>query len=422
MRAQNLDSSAHLFASTKRLRNSSTFRIAAVLVDEVDPVVLQEALDRTTPRYPMLMLRMRRGLFWNYLDDAEGPLMVGKETDYPTKLIIPEENNGYLIKVLYHGHRISIEVFHALTDGTGALEFLKTLLYHYICIRYGSITSEDRILLPDTLSEEESEDALRRYFLDPEKEKEKDDGKERYHIQGTPFSPPGNSVTSLILSVSELKALSKAEGVTITGYLAAVMLKSIMDAEKSKKRRSRMITVQIPVNLRKIFPSRTLRNFFGVMNITSPFEDNPDMEKLFTQVKEQMKEGLDRNRLERAERHTVGYSTNFISRITPLKFKSFFVSLGFRMWGEKKKTLTISNIGPVILPEGMRNRIILFEELLYPTLKSPINTGVVSFGDRLVFSFSRNIEEKDLIRAFTRNLSQKCSVTVYGNKYGETNA
>ena len=429
MHAQELDSSAHLFVNTKRLRNSSTFRLSAVLDDEVMPEILEEALALTTPRYPMLTLRIRKGLWWNYLDDAEGPLQVREEKDYPTRLMIPEENNGYLLKVLYYHNRISIEVFHALTDGNGALEFLKTLLYHYITLRYGEFSPEDMILLPDTLSEEEGEDALRKYFKDREpgrKEKgpkpDKEENRERYHVSGTALNPIGNSVTSLVLSVTDIKRIAKERNLTITGYLAAVMLKSIMETEKSQKKRRRKITVQIPVNLRKIFPSRTLRNFFGVINVTMPFSDYPDMNEIAREVCSQMQEGLRKENLDKAERVTVSYSTNFFSRIVPLKFKSFFVSLGFRMWGEKKKTLTISNIGPVRLPEEMGKHIILFEELLYPTIKSPINTGVISFGDKLVFSFSRNIEEKDVIRAFTRNLSSEMEVEVYSNGYGETNA
>ena len=429
MESQELDSSAHLFVNTKRLRNSSTFRLSAVLDEPIDADILSEALSLTTPRYPMLTLRIRKGLWWNYLDDAEGPLEVKEEKDYPTRLLIPEENNGYLLKVLYYNNRISVEVFHALTDGTGALEFLKTLLYHYITLRYGEFPPEDMILLPDTLTEEEGEDALRKYFKDKtsgKKEKQpkpdKEENRERYHISGTTLNPIGNSVTSLVLSVQQLKKTAKERGLTITGYLAAVMLKSIMETEKSRKKRKAKITVQIPVNLRKIFPSRTLRNFFGVINVTLPFTDYPDMDEIAREVCSQMTEGLRKENLDKAERVTVSYSTNFFSRIVPLKLKSFFVSLGFRMWGEKKKTLTISNVGPVKLPEEMGKHIILFEELLYPTIKSPINTGVISFDDKLVFSFSRNIEEKDVIRAFTRNLSSVMDVEVYSNGYGEGNA
>lgn len=419
MRAQDLDSSAHLFVSTRKIRNSSTFRISAVMRDKVDCELLQKALDLTTPRYPMLMLRLHRGLFWNYLDDAEGPLKVQKEVDYPTRLIIPEKNKGYLLKVLYYNNRISLEVFHALTDGTGALEFLKTLLYHYIVLRYGEIDSQDKILLPDTLTEEEGEDALRRYFLTPSGCKEKDDNAERYHVTGTPFDGGGNAVTSLVINLDDLKKEARRRNLTITGYLVYTMLLSIMDAEKNEKKRRRKITIQVPINLRKIFPSRTLRNFFGVMNITTSFTSYPDEDELADEVRRQMKEGLDKDRIDKAERQTVSYSTNLVSRLTPLRFKSFFVSLGFRLWGEKKKTLTISNIGPVDLPEGMRKHILLFEELLYPTIKSPINTGVVSFSDKLTFSFSRNIEEKELVRAFARRIARVADTTCYSNLFGE---
>ncbi|HAD20370.1 MAG TPA: hypothetical protein DCF42_08245, partial [Lachnospiraceae bacterium] len=51
---------------------------------------------------------------------------------YPCRYINAEANKNYLFRVTYFRRRINLEVFHVLTDGMGAINFLKELLYQYL--------------------------------------------------------------------------------------------------------------------------------------------------------------------------------------------------------------------------------------------------------------------------------------------------
>ena len=112
-----LDNAAKVFPSVTGERNSSVFRFAAILKEKIDPELLQQAVDIVMPRYPMFSVRLRRGIFWNYLDENKQPLKVQKEHTPPSKQMDTHGDGGYMLRVIYYEHRLSLEMFHALTDG-----------------------------------------------------------------------------------------------------------------------------------------------------------------------------------------------------------------------------------------------------------------------------------------------------------------
>ncbi len=413
-----LDTTAHMFASTSSIRNSSTYRVAAVLADPVDEKSLQKALDKTVLRYPMMTKRLKRGLFWYYLENNDKPLLVQQENEYPAHLMQWEKNNNYLIKVLYFNHRISVEAYHVITDGTGLSEFLKTLLFHYFKELGEEGGPENKILLPESSDNEEEEDAFRKYFLE-KKGKDRMAEDKAYLIKGRHFSDFGNNVTVFKLRVSELKKEASRIGITITALLSSYVACAIDENEKRPSRRKKPIVIQVPVNLRKFFPSKTLRNFFGVVNISIPFDSFEDFDKGAGMVNAKLKSHLTKVHLEKVQKSNVAISTNIFSRITPLKLKDIFIPIGFKSIGENRKTIALSNIGMVDIPLWMQKNILCFEEVLYPTLKSPINIGVISMGDVLTVSFARNIEDARLIRSFCKQLAKIADVSVYSNIWGD---
>ncbi|MEG2406887.1 MAG: alcohol acetyltransferase, partial [Clostridiales bacterium] len=162
-----LDNAAKLFPSVSSKKNSSVYRLSAVLSEAVDGAVLQKATNMVLPRFPIFTVKLRRGLFWNYLEKNDAAFFVKKEEIYPCFTMMPRRNSGYLFKVMYFKNRISLEVFHALTDGSGAMEFLKSLLYYYEKLLGNQIEDEGMILLKDeTISESEIEDSFSRYYLE----------------------------------------------------------------------------------------------------------------------------------------------------------------------------------------------------------------------------------------------------------------
>ncbi len=127
-----LDNAGKMFHAVSEQANSAVFRIAAIMKETVQPAKLQLALDDVLKRLPIFAVKLRKGVFWDFLVDNNEKLFVQPESQYPCAPIDPLETNGFLLRVTYYKKRIAVEFFHSVTDGTGALEFIKALIYHYL--------------------------------------------------------------------------------------------------------------------------------------------------------------------------------------------------------------------------------------------------------------------------------------------------
>src|SRR5690625_3816302 len=130
-----IDNTGKIFHAVSSATNSSVFRVCMIMNETVEPECPQEAVEIVAVRVPALTVRVRKGLFWDFMEHNDEQLLVKPETDHPCSPIDRKENNAYLIRVLYFEKRISVEIFHSLTDGGGAVEFLKTLVYQYLVQR-----------------------------------------------------------------------------------------------------------------------------------------------------------------------------------------------------------------------------------------------------------------------------------------------
>lgn len=68
-----LDLSATVYPTLQRRDFSSVYRLSVTLKEEIDPALLQQALDRTLPRFPTYKVAIRKGLFWRYLEPNNRP-------------------------------------------------------------------------------------------------------------------------------------------------------------------------------------------------------------------------------------------------------------------------------------------------------------------------------------------------------------
>ncbi len=257
-----LDNAGVLYSSIQKESYSAIYRFSAVMTQTVDPQVLQRAVDRTMPRFPGFCMRIKRGVFWYYFEpnDAPGPF-VRPDIANPCQPVRFQEDNGWLVRFYYYEKRISIEVFHGVSDGAGTLVLFKTLLAVYLRELGCPVPNECGILdVDEPPRREELEDAYARYAT----------GRslrggllgKAYQNAGTPEPFYTLNVTMGFVPVDGLKAKAKEYGVSITEYLTAVLLKVIVDKQhRERPHREKPVALAIPINLRAWFPSETLRNF-----------------------------------------------------------------------------------------------------------------------------------------------------------------
>ena len=178
------------------------------------------------------------------------------------------------------------------------------------------------------------------------------------------------------------------------------------------------MVVCIPVNLRTIFPSISLKNFFGVVNIQINTSNELTFDDIIKIVSNEMKEKLQKEKLENFIYQNTKLENNILTKFIPLFIKNFVVNLDFELFEDKLKTLTLSNFGNIILPEDMKEYINHFEAVVYNTINSPLNVGLCSFDDKLSITFNRTIIETDIIKHFFQNISKVTKTEIYSNDFG----
>lgn len=422
-----LDNIGIVYPAVAGENNSAVYRFSLIFTERLEAGFLQQALDITLPRYPMLQQKLRKGLFWRYLERDERRFLVEKDQYYPCRSMAKGPESEPLVRVLYYERRLSVEIFHGLTDGTGAVEFMKTLAFVYLQLKGYAVEPEDLVRLPqEAFSQEEGEDSFHRYYAELVEEKREEPledvikrNRKAYQIEGEYFEPYGNQVVHGVISVAALKEIAARQGASINEYLLALVIYMIYKRSALEPGDKRPIRVSVPVNLRQFFPSRTLRNFFAVTYIDIPCNREQSLEGIVEEVKAQMQVNIRRPRL---LRYIVGHQRLekiMIARFLPLLLKDGIVRSLFLYYNDKLRTCTVSNMGLLRLPKSMEPYVESGELVFYPTASNPVNCGILAVKEKLTITFARSIKDGLIVQQFFRHLSQNLGleVAVYGNEW-----
>lgn len=405
-----LDNAAKIYPASRRQRWSNVFRVSATLTETVDTDLLQSALDVTLRRFPSISVRLRRGLFWYYLQQLPKAPPIRKESSCPLIWMSNAEIRKCAFRVIAYENRIAFEVFHALTDGNGALVFLKSLTAEYLQQKYGvSIPAQHGVLgRLEEPSEEELEDSFQKH-AGPVNASRKETT--AWRPKGTPEKDGFLNLTCFQLSAQQVLDKAHEQGVSVTAYLCAALMMALQNMQNAlvpKIRRRKAIKVLVPVNLRNLFPSRSLRNF--VLYTTPEIDPRlgdyhfPELCKL---VHHHMGYDVTPKRMSRMIATNISSESNPVIRIIPLFLKNIVMRVVFDLTGERKSCLCMSNLGAVKLPESMTPYVRRMDFILSAQAQAPHNCSMLSYGDTLYINMVRNIRESDLEYHFFRVLQEQ---------------
>ena len=409
LRWMKLDNAAKIYPAAKRRNWNNFFRISATLTEPVDVAVLRSALDVTARRFPSIAVRLRPGMFWYYLEQIPHSPAIQEEKSCPLAHAPFHEVRQCAFRVLVYHNRFAVEFFHALTDGTGGLTFFKTLLAEYLSQKYGlTIPAGDGVLgrleEPDA---EELEDSFLRYAGNIKASRKEATA---WHLTGTPEKDGFKDLVTLMIPAPALKECAKAHGVTVTELLCAAMMQAIcqLQAEKVPQRsRRKPVKVLLPVNLRNLFPSKTLRNFASYITPeVDPRMGDYTFDEICAAVHHRM--GLENNpQTMRAKfAANVASEQSPLLRVMPLFIKNLAMKAVFDTVGECKSCLCLSNLGVVRLPEVMAPYVARMDFIIGVQAKAPHNCGVLTWNDTVYINCIRSIREPELELHFYRVLHQ----------------
>ena len=404
-----LDLSAIVYPTLQRRDFSSVYRLSVVLKEEIQPEVLQQALDMTLPRFPTYKAAIRKGLFWRYLEpnNRPGPF-VQEDVKNPCQPMYFKANNRYLVRVYYFRNRISLEAHHSLGDGTGGMCVLLTMTATYLrLLGHTEIQNGGFVLdIGEEPDAEELEDAYMRYanakVCPPRQE-----GK-AYQVRGTAEPFYTLNIIDGIMSVTQVAEAAKRYKATITEYLNSVLLYALMvKQQEERKFNLRPVKIAMPVNLRRFFPSITLRNFITmIFPGIDPRLGEYSFDEIVLQVHNYMRYHLNEKLLRGDITTNAATQRNPFIRMVPLFIKDFVVRLFYTKVQDRNSSAGLTNMGALKVPEEMKEYIERVDIYMGQPFSRRTNCAIISFGDILTINFASSIIEADVERYFFRKLVQ----------------
>lgn len=403
MKWHKLDNTAKIFPVIASKNLTNVFRVSVTLKEEVNPECLQKALSHIIPWFQSFHVRLRRGFFWYYFEPNKKEPKVMEEVTYPCRYLDPYENNQYLFRVTYYKKRIHLEVFHAITDGFGAVNFLKELLYCYFDCLDGKEFEREECSLSDEALLNNEDSYLKHY------RKQEVKGYETIRalqLRGEQLKDGGVGVIHGLMPVEEVKKASKKYEASITQYLTAVLIYSIYEEYKRKKTLKEPIRINVPVNLRQYFESTTTKNFFAVVAAGMAFDDREyTFEDILGQVKEDFKNQLTKENLEKLISYNVSNEKKWVVRLVPLFIKNIGVKWIYRS-SIRAFTTTLSNIGVFQLKSPYCDRVDYVTLTMGASKKQELKCGVASYQDTMTLTVASVLKDTSIARRLYRQLGK----------------
>lgn len=399
-----IDNSAILYLSLIRKDHTNTYRFTMNMTESVCPETLQKAVDRIYRRFPTIIAGFQPGFFQYRQVPAAFPPKVQRDPGC-LRAMSREEIHRCAFRVLYSENDIMMEAFHALTDGYGAIACFTTLVAEYLRLKYGILIPVTEPLLDaqQSTAPHELEDAYLQYAQ----------GKplhlpSRYAYQ----LPGGNSVREAVYTdriqvpISRLLDASRGYGVSVTALISAVMAAAIMEVQqKEEAAGQKPVRIMVPVDLRRMFSSKTLRNFILYVLPTLEINDaDQPVSQLLRSFAVQIQEQMEPGRLASIMAYNVKTQRAWYFRLIPRRVKCAAMRLAYYYFGESNSSITLTNVGNVRLPEQMMPFVNSLDVTLMPRVRSPYNCGFISCNGLLSIQISRFQKDSELERIFRHKL------------------
>lgn len=411
-----LDNAGKIFPAVSKDSRSNVFRLTFYIEDMVDPSVLEESVNRLLPRFETFAVQLKNGLFWNYFASNTRHFKVEPE---PVNLCLyfrAHQNNGYMFKVYYFQNKITLETFHAITDGSGAMDFLKSIVFQYYKLIGHKMDHENKILSELPYSKKESED---HFVANYERDRVKNLREEKaYHLTGEHFANHWTLLFKVKMDTKKLIEMVKTKyQCTMTQYFTALLamatFKETLDFHSNKK----PLKIFVPVNLRPYFDSKTLRNFSLYIKATYPPKlTHLSFEEILAMTKEQFVDQLVKDKLHARISSLVHFEKNLLIRMLPLILKNLAFKIGYNILGESISSFSISNLGLVDLPKALKNKI---KDVDFVNTGYGITMTMISIHDKTNILINSPFKDMSIINFMVSHLMHEGLDIVIDTNYQE---
>ena len=394
-----VDNLANVFLSTVTPRDTRTLRISCTLKEPIIPDVLYESLKETVTLLPQFHVQIHRGLFWHYIEEADTVPEIHEECRRICPLLY--EVGDYSkphYEVTYYKNRINFDLFHAISDGTGAIEFVNFLVFNYLKRLYPETVNNS--IVPDIVPEKEKTEDSYKYYYEKETEAPKNSGN-AFHPKSLKLPFDQLQFFEVHMPASEIIKRAKKTGVSVTSYISTTLIIAMIN-NMERPSSSKPITLALPVNLRNYYPSKSLRNFFNNISLTYQPTGTETFDEVAHAFDKMLKDELVPEKIKAHMNHFQKLQQNFGIRIAPLFIKQ--PGLRLAVWADNKNVSSVvSNLGSIKLPKEMGEHVDYYS--LFCSSQNMFfccNT----FKDNMVIGITNPYARTDVIRDFVRGFSK----------------
>ena len=402
-----VDSASILFLSLIKPHHTNSFRFSMTLTEPVQPEVLQEAVNRLHNRFPSVIAGLRQDFFHYKQVAAAEPPRVQPDPGL-LRPMSAEELKRCAFRIFWQDCTVSVEVFHALTDGNGTLTAFTTLISEYLQITKGITVpiGPTRLDTAEEPKETETEDAYLRLK----------DATPKHLPSRFSYLPakPADSdwqvrSNALTLDIQPLLDAAHRYDVTLNTFLTSALASSIMELQLKERagKKRKPVRIMIPIDLRKMAGSPTLRNFsLYTLPTMEGYQQGLPFAELCKVFDAQLKEQLSKENQSAMASYNVRTQNAWYFRYMPWKLKALLMRIGYRFFGESNSSMTLTNLGLVRLPEELYDHVTDIRCWLTPRVSSPYGCTVLSFNNKLTLNMSRFCPTDELGEIFFRKIKE----------------
>jgi len=408
-----LDNAAKIFPSTIEKTDTRVFRFYCELNEQINPKVLQTAVEHTLETFPNFKMVMKKGAFWYYLEESDLVPKVTLENKPVCSPIYDDNTRNLLFNVTFFNNRINLEVYHVITDGTGALHFLKNVVLNYLVEVHKDEFNDNVPIVDDATVTQRNSDSFKKYY-EKNTQSKKLSLKRAFNLNMDKRDDECIQVIEGIVSTKKVIDLAHKYNTTLTVYLTSIFIQAI-SKEMTIQQMKKPVVIMVPVNLRNYFPSGTTRNFFGMIDVAYDFaKNNGSLEDIIKEVDKAFKYELTKERLVIRMNNYAALERNPFIRIVPRPIKNVFLRTA-RHINDLCETAVLSNIGRVYMPDTLDKYIKMFGVII-STLR--LQLGICSYNDRLQIGFTSAFISTEIQKNFFRQLSSNgVEVEIRTNDY-----
>jgi NRPS condensation-like uncharacterized protein len=404
-----LDNAATLYSLISSSEITCMFRIEAGLKSPINIQKLQLALDNIIERFPYYRVNLLPGLFWHFWNTNLAKPKIISDAQYPCEQMPITKKGIFPFRVRAHKNRVAMEFHHSITDGTGGLIFLKALLAEYLRLKGIKQVRLNGIFKPgQTADLSEYEDAYKKYYKKSIPSPAK---------QEKVFKPPFKTCkkepflrTEGVISFKDIKIVLKKYEVRTTEFLTAVLIDSFQDilfAIPGAKRKKflKPIRLLVPVNLRKIYASNTMRNFSLYVNPEiDPRLGRYSFADILKEVSHYMRIEVNEKYINKQIKRNVRAELHPLLRATPLFIKKIILRTAANVLFSSVNNGVFTNLGRIELPPALTNEIEDFQFFLPPSKGVKLCLTLVGYKNSLYLNFGRMYREAEIEKLFFRKL------------------